>query len=108
MFYPHQDSGYADPAPGIRMKTLVYGEKTLFAEFQLTAGHVLPRHAHPEEQTGYLVSGCIRLSVGEEVRMMRPGDAWCIAGNVEHGAEIVENSVAIEVFSPVRQAYLPQ
>jgi quercetin dioxygenase-like cupin family protein len=31
---------------------------------------------------------------------------WCIPSNVEHGAEILEESVAIEVFSPVREEYL--
>jgi hypothetical protein len=27
--------------------------------------------------------------------------------NVEHGAEVLEDSVAVEVFSPVREDYLP-
>ena len=27
---------------------------------------------------------------------------------VEHGADILEDSVAIEVFSPVREGYLPE
>ena len=38
---------------------------------------------------------------------MEPGDSWCIPGHVEHRAEIIEDSVAIEVFSPVREDYLP-
>jgi len=37
-----------------------------------------------------------------------PGDSWCIPGNVEHGAEILMDSVAVEVFSPVREEYLPE
>ena len=37
-----------------------------------------------------------------------PGDSWCIGGDVEHGAEILEDSVAVEVFSPVREDYLPK
>jgi hypothetical protein len=37
----------------------------------------------------------------------RPADAWCIAAGVEHSAEIIEDSVAVEVFSPVREDYLP-
>jgi hypothetical protein len=28
--------------------------------------------------------------------------------DVEHGAQIVEDSIAIEVFSPVREDYLPR
>ena len=107
MFYKRDVSGYRQAVDGVRMKTLVYGENTLFTEFLLSAGHTLPRHAHDQEQTGYLVSGSIRLSIGDDAFDVGPGDSWCIPGNVEHGAEILADSVAIEVFSPVRKDYLP-
>ena len=49
-----------------RLKTLVYGARTLMTEFCLKKGSVLPRHSHPHEQTGYLVSGRIKLSIDTE------------------------------------------
>jgi quercetin dioxygenase-like cupin family protein len=107
MFNKRSDNGYKQVLDGIRLKTLVYGEKTLIAEFHLEKGAQIPSHAHPHEQTGYLISGRIRLSIGEETFDVDPGDSWCIPGNVEHRAEFVEDSVAIEVFSPVREDYLP-
>ncbi len=107
MFYKRDASGYRRAVEGVRMKTLVYGVHTLFTEFQLGAGHTLPRHAHSQEQTGYLVSGSIRLFIGGDTFDVGPGDSWCIPGGVEHGAEILVDSVAIEVFSPVREDYLP-
>ena len=90
------------------MKTLVYGEKSLLTEFKLEKCFTLPRHAHEHEQTGYLVSGEIKLTIGEITCDVLPGDGWCIAGGVEHEAKIISDSVAIEVFSPVREDYLPQ
>jgi quercetin dioxygenase-like cupin family protein len=54
------------------------------------------------------VKGKIRLSIGAEEFEAQPGDSWCIPGGVEHGAEVIEDSVAIEVFSPVREDYLPK
>jgi quercetin dioxygenase-like cupin family protein len=108
MFSKRSSSGYKQALAGIKMKTLVFGDKTLFTEFLLDKGSVLPQHAHPHEQTGYLLSGRIRLSIGEESFETEEGDSWCIPGNVEHGAEILEDSVAIEVFSPVREDYLPE
>jgi quercetin dioxygenase-like cupin family protein len=107
MFCKRSNNGYKQVLGGIKLKTLVYGEKTLLAKFRLEKGSQLPRHAHPNEQTGYLVSGRIRLSIGEESFEAEPGDSWCIPGNVEHQAETLENSVAVEVFSPVREDYLP-
>ncbi len=108
MFYKHNDDGYKQALKGIKIKTLVYGDKTLFTEFRLEKGNQLPRHAHPHEQTGYLVSGRIRLSIGDETFEVEPGDSWCISGNVEHEADILADSVAVEVFSPVREDYLPK
>jgi quercetin dioxygenase-like cupin family protein len=108
MFYQHDDAGYRSIAAGIQVKTLTYGEKTLCVEFRLAAGSVLPRHAHPHEQNGYLASGRMRLTVGADVLEATAGDGWCIPGNVEHGADVLEDSVAVEVFSPVREDYLPR
>jgi len=108
MFQKHSEDGYTPAIAGIELKATVYGEKTLMAEFLLKKGSILPRHAHPHEQTGYLVSGRIRLSIGPEEYDVLPGDSWCIGSDIEHGAEILEDSVAVEVFSPVREDYLPK
>ena len=107
MFTSANTSGYTQVIPGIKLKTLTYGKKTLFTEFLLEKGRILPKHSHPHEQTGYLVSGSIRLTIENKSFIAKPGDSWCIEGNVEHNAEILEDSVAIEVFSPVREDYLP-
>lgn len=107
MFYKANAEDYQSVLPGIRLKTLAFGEKTLFAEFRMHAASRLPAHAHPHEQTGYLVSGRIRLSIGPDTYEVGPGDCWCIPGDVMHSAEILEDSLAIEVFSPLREDYLP-
>lgn len=106
MYTQADPSGYREPFAGVRFKTLVHGERTLFAEFRLAKGHLLPRHSHPHEQTGYLVSGHMVLTIGAESFDVKPGDSWCITSGVEHEARIIEDSVAIEVFSPVREDYL--
>ena len=108
MFRKHNKNGYISPIEGIEQKTLVFGDKTLMTEFLLKKGSTLPRHAHPHEQTGYLVKGRLHLYIGTEDYQAEAGDSWCIASGVEHGAEILEDSVAIEVFYPVREDYLPK
>ncbi len=108
MFSKSSPKDYREPVGGIRMKTLCYGERTLLTEFRLDKSSDLPHHAHPHEQTGYLVHGHIALSIGGEVYDVKPGDSWCIPPGVDHGAKILEDSIAIEVFSPVREDYLPE
>ena len=108
MFGQKHDSGYIPVTEGIARKTLVHGKNTLMTEFVLKTNAVLPAHQHPQEQTGYLVSGHMVLTIGDEVNVVRAGDSWMIPGNVEHRATIVADSVAVEVFSPVRNDYLPE
>ena len=107
MFTKKSDTGYKSPIQGIHFKTLVHGDKTLLAEFKLESNSDLPEHEHPHEQTGYLVSGRMNLYINELKHEVLPGDSWSVPGGVLHRAEILEDSIAVEVFSPVREEYLP-
>ena len=107
MFEKQSDAGWRRLAEGVEIKPLAYGEKTLMVQFRFRQGHELPRHQHPHEQTGTLLTGHIRLVLaGGEVYDALPGDSWSIPGGVEHSGEFLEDSLAIEVFSPVREEYL--
>ncbi len=108
MFYKKITVGYKEVLPGVSIKTLAHGEKTLLTEFKLTLGTVIPEHFHPNEQTGYLVSGAIILTIDGEQYDVKPGDSWCIESNVHHSVQVLEKSVVVEVFSPVREDYLPE
>jgi quercetin dioxygenase-like cupin family protein len=108
MFKKRSASGYVQALDKVTRKTLVHGSQTLMTEFKLEQGAALPRHRHLHEQTGYLVSGRMDLTIGGETFPVAPGDSWCIPGDMEHSAIAREDSVAIEVFCPVREDYLPQ
>ena len=107
MFRKTKPSGHTELIKGVHLKTLVHGDQTLLTEVRLEKGAVIPPHSHPHEQTGYLVSGHMDFLVDGEHHIAKPGDSWNIAGSVEHGATAIEASVVVEVFSPVREDYLP-
>lgn len=94
-----------DMLPGVVRRTLNEGERTMLCELRLEKGSVIPAHTHPHEQTGYLVSGRFRFRLGDEWQEMHPGDSWCVPGDVEHEVEALEDSVAIDIFSPPREEY---
>ena len=106
MFGIASRNGYKEIIPGISIKTLSYGEKSLLVEFVLKKDSALPEHKHINEQTGYLVKGSIRLFIDGKSQVLHPGDSWTILSDVKHKAEILEDSVAIEVFSPRREDYI--
>ena len=92
---------------GIDFSTLVHGEKTLMAQFKIAKGVAIPTHSHPHEQTGIMISGKLRFNVDGEITDVATGDSWCLPGDIEHSAEALVDSVIVEVFSPVREDYLP-
>ena len=91
---------------GVELSTLVHGEKTLMGQFKIAKGSAIPAHSHPHEQTGIMISGKLRWNVGGETMETETGDSWCLPGGLEHSAEALEDSIIIEVFSPVREDYL--
>jgi len=106
MLYKRDPSNFKQLLPGVFMKPLTYGENSLLCEFQLKQGSIIPAHQHPQEQTGYLISGRLRFSNDEGDLIVETGSSWNFKGGKIHGAEVLEDSVAIEIFSPVRQDYL--
>jgi quercetin dioxygenase-like cupin family protein len=106
MFGTRSNDGYQEMLEGVKVKALTCGEKTLMAEFLLSEGSVIPEHSHPNEQSGYLVRGRLRLYVGSKSKVMEPGDSWCVPTDVKHKVDVLEDSVAVEVFSPRREDYI--
>ena len=107
MFIKNKERESKPQLEGVHYKTLTYGAKTSLSEFSLEKGSVIPRHKHPHEQTGYVISGRMLFTIGDERFEAEHGDSWNIPGNVEHNVEVLEDTVVIEVFSPVREDYLP-
>lgn len=106
MFYKKDDTSYKTQLDGVHFKTLVHGSNTSLHEFKLDKGSEIPMHSHPHEQTGYLVSGRMNFKFRDRTIPVEPGDSWNIPGGEEHGVDVIENCVVIEIFSPVREEYL--
>lgn len=106
MFQKVTTEGYQELLPGIQMKALAHGDRTLLVQFYLAGRSEIPMHAHRHEQTGYLLSGHVIFVTEAGEFDATAGDAWCFLGNERHGVRVLEDSVIVEVFSPVRQEYL--
>lgn len=90
---------------GVVRRTLNAGERTMLCEIELAKGAVVPMHTHPHEQIGYLSRGRLRFQIGDEVREIGQGDSWLVPGGVPHEVVALEDSIAIDIFSPPREEY---
>ncbi len=107
MFTSNSTAATKHLLPGIDLKTLSWGERTLLAQFAIDMNSRIPEHHHPYEQIGYLVAGRLQLTIGTETHTAEAGDSWCIPADTPHAALALLPCVAIEVFSPARADYLP-
>ena len=91
--------------PGVEIRTTA-GEAMMLSVVTFEPGAVVPEHAHPHEQMGYLISGRAEFTVGGETRILGPGDLWRIPGGVPHRVVALDGpAVALDCFHPIRDDY---
>lgn len=107
-FYRLSDMPKEKVTDGIERR-IVSGEKAMLTQFYLKKGSVVPQHAHHHEQIAYVISGVIRLWVGEdgkEFHDVHAGEALVLPSNLPHKAEALEDVVINDMFSPPREDFL--
>ena len=74
---------------------------------QLTWARYEPRvpyemHQHDYEQVSVLLSGRLRLTVGDLTRDIAAGDIWFAPGGVVHGGDVIGNEAAVflDIYGP--------
>jgi quercetin dioxygenase-like cupin family protein len=91
--------------PGALSRTY-WGDKLLLSLLELAPGCVVPRHSHPHEQAGICLEGVMEFTIGDETRLVQPGEMFIIPGGVEHSVRVLDQPVkALDIFSPVREEY---
>jgi len=108
MFKPNSDAVPVEMLPGVVRRTLCSADRMTICEFTLDKDAVVPLHTHEHEQAGYVVRGRVIFEIGGETRELRAGDGYLIGSNVPHATTALEESVAIDIFSPPRTEYLDQ
>jgi quercetin dioxygenase-like cupin family protein len=94
-------------ADGTWRRTLGWGDRTLLSEVTLDKDGIVPLHDHPHEQIGYVARGALEFTIGDQKVVLRAGDAYVIPGGTPHAVRAIEDSLAIDVFAPVREEYKP-
>ena len=94
---------------GVFLTTLAYNSDVMLCNFKLNKGAIIPLHNHPNVQVGFVFSGKIKfLKEKSEFFIASTGDSYIFDSDEFHGAEVLENTVVIEVFSPSRNEYKPK
>ncbi|MFX1346512.1 MAG: cupin domain-containing protein [Promethearchaeota archaeon] len=88
--------------------TGLHGEKMMMALNATLPGHTVPIHSHKHEQIGMVYAGEAKLIIGDEERIVRKGDFFCIPANTPHGDACLGNEpfIMLDIFYPSRKDFL--
>ena len=87
-------------------RKIVTGEREMLAQVYLKRGCLVPMHAHESEQMTYILQGALRFLVDGEEVVVREGEVLHIPSGIPHQAEALEDTLELDVFSPVRAEWV--
>jgi quercetin dioxygenase-like cupin family protein len=87
-------------------RRMLWGDRLMAAYLEFKKGTVVPIHQHENEQLTYCISGLMRFMLSDGDLVLRPGEVLLIPGGVPHGAEMLEETVEMDFFSPPRRDWI--
>jgi quercetin dioxygenase-like cupin family protein len=87
-------------------RKMVTGEKAMVAQIFIKKGGVVPEHFHESEQLTYILEGALKFKIQGKEIVVHKGQVLHIPSNVPHSAEAVEDTVDLDIFSPIRHDWI--
>jgi quercetin dioxygenase-like cupin family protein len=98
------------PLEGLETTILtgLHGEKMMMVLSATLPNHTVSVHAHPHEQVGVVYSGKAILRIGDEERIVKKGDFYCIPANVPHSDTCIGDKpfIMLDIFYPLREDFI--
>lgn len=107
MFTENKNVPSTDLGGGVTRKILSYSENLMTVELHFDKGAVGAKHSHPHEQIGYIVSG--KLVYQEEGcgdKELTTGDTYYVKPDAVHGILVLEDTVLLDIFTPMRKDFV--
>ena len=92
--------------PAIARKAIHRANMTV-ARLELKRGAAVAEHSHVHEQISMVERGALKFVVAGREQIVRAGELLALPSGVPHGVvETLEDSVVVDVFSPVREDWI--
>ena len=101
-FVFHDKLKKSDMGGGIIRQYLGACEKMNAQHIDLADGSTVKLHSHPQVQLGYVISGGLKVTIGNDTQILKAGDAYFVPAGVPHEPTAIGQTEAIDVFSPIR------
>ena len=87
-------------------RKIITGEKAMVAQVFLAKGAVVPEHQHESEQITYILEGALQFEIEGQQIVVAKGQVLRIPSYVPHKAVALEDTLDLDIFSPIRQDWI--
>lgn len=87
-------------------RKIISGKRVMAAHVFLKKGAVVPTHSHDSEQLTYILEGLLELTLPNGKFRVGAGQVLVIPSNVEHSAVALDDTLDMDIFSPIREDWL--
>jgi quercetin dioxygenase-like cupin family protein len=87
-------------------RQFVVGDKIMVSRLNMKKGCVVPEHSHYHEQVSHVISGALQFLVDGKEVIVRAGELLFIPPDVPHSVLTLEDSVAMDTFTPPREDWI--
>jgi quercetin dioxygenase-like cupin family protein len=95
-------------ADGIE-RQMIWGERLMVCRLRFAPGTITAVHTHVHEQITLVEQGRVAFTIDGQTRVAAAGDVLFFPSRLSHGATMLEDEVVlIDIFSPVREDFLPK
>jgi quercetin dioxygenase-like cupin family protein len=88
------------------LRQVIHCESMTVARIQMSKGCLVPMHSHHNEQVSMVERGALKFVLDGQEQILKAGDTLLIPPHVPHSAEAMEDSVAVDLFSPRREDWI--
>ena len=92
--------------PGLSRQIMGYDGKIMLVKAKFETGAEGYLHKHYHSQVTYVASGEFKMTIGDDIRIIKAGDSYYIPPQVMHGCVCLKPGILIDVFSPSREDFL--
>lgn len=103
----NQDVMLMELGGGVCRKVLAYNEQMMIVEVRFETDGVGSMHTHPHVQSTYVCSGRFRFEINGDTVEVAKGDTIVFPSGIPHGTLCLEAGTLIDVFTPMREDFLP-
>jgi quercetin dioxygenase-like cupin family protein len=87
-------------------RKIIAGDKAMIAQIFLKKNAVVPEHRHESEQMTYVLEGALKFEIEGREIVVHKGEVLRIPSYVPHSAVALEDTVDLDIFSPIRRDWL--